>query len=149
MKTKNFLLGWLASFVVCFVLGYAWHEGIMSDFYTENFDRLPNPGINVGITAFAYLILTFLMTLIYALWNRGGNPVKEGLLLGLIVGILWSLPSPLMDMAFGVGITPSGILFDSGWQMIEEGIGGIVLAWSYQYLSLRSKTKEIIFNPPL
>jgi hypothetical protein len=148
MKIKSFLLAWLSAFVICLGLGYLWHNQIMVNFYSEHFERQPNPDVSVGITAVVYLILTFLMTLIYAVWNKGKKPLMEGLLLGIIVGVLWSLPSPLMDMAFGVGITLDGILFDTAWQVIEEGIGGVVMAWSYQYLSLRSKTKAISFNPP-
>lgn len=148
MKAKNFILAWFSTFVVCFALGYVWHEHFMSNFYIEHFERVQNPAINISLFAVAYAVVTFAMTFIYAYWHRGRWPLSEGLLLGLIVGLLWSLPAPLLDMAYGVGIGPGGIFIDSGWQMIEEGIGGVVMAWSYQYLSLRSKTKNVAFNPP-
>ena len=144
MKTKSFLLAWSSAFVVCFALGYLWHDEIMTNFYTEHFERQQNPDINVSVTAIAYLIITFLMTLIYSVWHKGKNPLIEGLLLGLIVGILWSLPAPLLDIAFGVGITPSGILFDSAWQMIEEGIGGVVLARVYQFSIVQRPEKSLL-----
>lgn len=149
MKTKNFILAWFSCFIVCFALGYFWHDNFMSNFYIENSERLPNPSINIGILSIAYLILTFLMTFLYNMLKKSRRPLLDGLLLGLITGLLWSLPSPLVDVAFGVGISPGGVFIDSAWQTIEEGIGGIVMAWSYQYLSLQSKTKTIIYNPPL
>lgn len=149
MKTKNFILAWLSSFVVCFALGYIWHENFMGNFYIEHSERLPNPNVDTAILSLAYIIVTFLMTLIYANWQKSKRPLTDGLLLGLITGMLWSLPSPLTDVAFGVGVSPGGIFIDSAWQMLEEGIGGMVMAWSYQYLSLKSKTKTIIYNPPL
>jgi hypothetical protein len=149
MKTKNFILAWLSSFIVCFVLGYIWHDNFMSNFYIENSERLPNPSMNITVLAVAYMIITFLMTFIYTNLKKSRRPLFDGLLLGLITGLLWSLPSPLVDVSYGVGISPGGILIDSAWQMIEEGLGGIVMAWSFQYVSLQSKTKTIIYNPPL
>lgn len=149
MKTRNFILAWFSSFIVCFILGYLWHNNFMSNFYIENSERLPNPSIDISILSVAYVIVTFLMTFLYTILKKSKRPLLDGLLLGLITGMLWSLPSPLVDVAFGVGISPGGIFVDSGWQMIEEGIGGVIIAWSYQYLLLRSKTKEIIFNPPV
>src|SRR5687768_4718236 len=149
MKTKNFTLAWLSAFIVCFALGYVWHEHIMSNFYIEYSERQPNPSIDTGIFAVAYGVVTFVMTFIYSYWLKGKRSLADGLILGLVIGLLWSLPAPLIDMSYGVGISPGGIFIDTGWQMIEEGIGGVVMAWSYQYLSLQSKTKTIIFNPPL
>jgi len=121
----------------------------MSNFYIENSERLPNPSIDVAILAVAYVIVTFLMTLLYTNMKKSRRPLADGLLLGLIIGLLWSLPGPLIDVAYGVGVSPSGIFVDSSWQMIEEALGGMVMAWSYNYLTLHSKTKNIIFNPPL
>jgi predicted permease len=121
----------------------------MSNFYIENSERLPNPSIDISILASAYVIVTFLMTLLYTNLKKSRSPLADGLLLGLITGLLWSLPGPLVDVAYGVGVSPAGIFVDSGWQMIEEAVGGLVMAWSYQYLTMRSKTKNIIFNPPL
>lgn len=149
MKTKNFILAWFASFIICFALGYFWHDNFMSNFYIENSERLPNPSINVGILSIAYIVITFLMTFLFINLKKSGRPLLDGFLLGLITGLLWSLPSPLVDVAFGVGVSPGAIFIDSAWQMLEEGIGGIVMAWSYQYLSLQSKTKTIMYNPPL
>jgi hypothetical protein len=149
MKTKSFILAWFSSFIVCFILGYVWHDNFMSNFYIETSERLPNPSIDIGILAIAYIIITFLMTFLYTNFKRSGRPLLDGLLLGLIIGMLWSLPSPLIDVAFGVGVSPGGIFIDSAWQMLEEGIGGIIIAWSYQYISVQSKIKTIVYNPPM
>lgn len=148
MKTKNFILAWFSAFVVCFALGYAWHEYFMADFYIEHSERLRNPAIDIRVFAVAYIIVTFLMTFLYTNWQKSKRPLIDGLLLGLVTGLLWSLPAPLIDVAYGVGVSLGGIFIDSGWQMLEEGVGGAVMAWSYQYLSLRSKTKTIIYDPP-
>jgi hypothetical protein len=149
MKTKNFILAWFSAFVVSFVLGYLWHDNFMSNFYIENSERLPNPSIDISFLAIAYVVITFLMTFLFVNLKKSKHPLLDGLLLGLVTGLLWSLPSPLVDVAYGVGIAPGAIFIDSAWQMMEEGMAGVVLAWSYQYLSLHSKTKTIIYNPPL
>jgi hypothetical protein len=149
MKTKNFILAWFSSFIVCFVLGYLWHDNFMSNFYIENSERLPNPSIDISILSLAYIIITFLMTFLYTNLKKSKRPLLDGLFLGIITGMLWSLPAPLLDVAYGVGVSPSGIFIDSAWQMIEEGLGGVVMAWSFNYITLQSKTKTIIYNPPL
>ncbi|NQV02477.1 MAG: hypothetical protein HQ542_07515 [Bacteroidia bacterium] len=78
----------------------------------------------------AYFILALLMAYIYSLCYKGGKPVIEGLKIGVIIGILWVFPHGLA-MA---GSHDTSIIYEiknALWHVIEQGIGGIIIALIY------------------
>ena len=61
---------------------------------------------------------------------KGGSPVKEGFRFGALIGLIWILP---LSMIFhGVWNLPlTGVIVDSAWHVVEEGIAGIAIGLVY------------------
>lgn len=85
----------------------------------------------IGILLVAYLILALLMAYLYTLIYKGGRPVSEGLKLGVIIGVLWVFPHGLaLAGAHNTSITYE--IKNALWHVVEQGIGGIIIALTYQ-----------------
>ena len=130
MNTKKLLLAWLATFVVTFVLAGLWHVVLLGDFYRTNDVALARAEQNMLFVALGQLILAFLMAFAYPIGYKGGSPVKEGFRFGALIGIIWMLPWSVQ--MHGLWNYPlAGIIVDSPWHVIQEGIGGIVIGLIY------------------
>jgi hypothetical protein len=78
----------------------------------------------------AYAILALLMTYIYPQGYKGGVPLKEGMRFGATMGLLWVLPMSVVMYAV-MGTSGTLIIVDSLWHVVEQGVGGIVIAYIY------------------
>lgn len=81
-----------------------------------------------------YLLLTSYsrcLCLIYILLiYKDETPVLNGLKFGMIIGALWVFPHGLA-MAGAHGDSILYIFKNTAWHMVEQGIGGIVVAFVY------------------
>ena len=131
MNTKKCLTAWIAGFLAMFILSGIWYMLIMEDFYKTNCYIPARENPMMLYIALGYLILALLMTYLYSMSYKEGSPTKEGLRFGVLIGMLWVLPNGLVLY----GATHSGtrllILVDTVWHLIEEGVGGIVIASIY------------------
>ena len=77
-----------------------------------------------------YLILDFLMALVYPMGYKGGSPLKEGFRFGALIGLIWVLPISVIDHGL-YNLPLTLVIVDSSWHVVQEGIGGIVIALVY------------------
>jgi hypothetical protein len=104
-----------------------WHNLIMANLYKDV--QAAHEGI--GLLLVAYLILAVFMAYLYPLIYKGKNPVLDGLKFGMIIGLLWVFPH---DLALA-GAHNTSIIYvikNSVWHMVEQGIGGIIIAFVYK-----------------
>lgn len=128
MKTKlsRLLTATLVGGLGMWVIAGLWHNLILPIF-NKNI-QAHHEGL--GLLLVAYFILSLLMTYIYSLSYKGGKPVIEGLKLGIIIGILWVFPHGLA-MASTHDTSIIYEIKNTLWHMIEQGIGGIIIALIY------------------
>ncbi len=130
MNVKKFVLAWVAATVVAFLLGGLWHQFLLVDFYGAQTQDLAREEPIMAFVMLGYLILAFLMALVYPMGYKGGSPVKEGFRFGALIGLIWILPVSLIF--HGVWDLPlTGVIVDSAWHVVEEGIAGIAIAFVY------------------
>ena len=129
MNVKKFFLAALAGFVVQFLLGGLWHMVIMGSKYDELLAHVSRETPNMGFIAVGVLVLSILMAYMYPHGYKGGPPVKEGMKFGIIIGILWVIPLQLIFV--GASNYPLGVVFLELWHVVEQAIGGIVIALVY------------------
>ena len=102
---------------------------IMKDFYMQHSpDMSDNP--NLMLILFGYLILALIMSYIFPKGQGSGGAIGEGLRFGMLMGLIWTLPHGIVVQA----AAEKGILFplaDSLWHMVEQGVGGIIMALIY------------------
>ena len=131
MNIKKLLMAGLASAVVMFLLGGGWHMALMGDFYTNHSTSVAKDPANIIYIVAGYFVLGFIMSYIYPQGYKGGTPWMEGLKFGLIIGIIWVLPHGLILYAVIESSDRTLMGVDTAWHLVEQGIGGIVIAMIY------------------
>ena len=133
MNTKKWLLGGLASLIVMLVLSFLWYQVIMGGFYKEktaDVARVQMETTHWLALVLGYLFLAFLMSYIYPIGYKGGSPAKEGLRFGIIVGLLvWLCANVILFAVYKLLLV--GIVVDILYHVVEQGVGGIVIAFIY------------------
>lgn len=124
---KKFAIATVASGVAMWAIAGVWHEVIMASLYEPT--HAEHEG--VAILFVAYLVLGAFMAYLYPKGFRNGGVIKGGFFFGAIIGLLWVFPHGLaMSGAHGAKI--AYVLKNSAWHMVEQGLGGIVVAWVYR-----------------
>ena len=131
MDTKKFLLASLAGAVAMFLLGGLWHAVLLKDFYAAQFGATVRSEPVVLFSFLGYLSLGILMSFVFPAGYKGGSTVKEGFRFGLLMGLMSHLPFSLVFYANTTSYTLNHVLLDGAWHVVEQGIGGIVIAAIY------------------
>lgn len=128
--TPNFKSLILSSFVggvVMWGVAGVWHEVAAASFFAE---RLGGEHQGVGMILVAYLILALLMAYLFPRVASTGKPLVEGIKFGALIGLLWVLPHGLVTAA-AHGEPLMYEFQNAAWHLIEQGIGGITIAFIY------------------
>jgi len=127
MFTKKMFAATILGGIGMWGLAGIWHELVMATFYSEAMEATHE---GTGIILLAYLVLAVLMAYLYPLVNQGNTPWKEGLRFGVIIGVPWVFPHELA-MAGAHGNPISYVLKNGLWHMVEQGVGGMIIASIY------------------
>lgn len=127
MPLKKLVLAAVVGGLAMWVLAGLWHELVAARFYAEETEATHE---GTGIILVAYLILGLLMAYLHGRVYRGGQPAVEGMKLGVVIGLLWVFPHELA-MAGAHGEPLSYVLKNAAWHLVEQGVGGIVIALVY------------------
>jgi len=133
---KKIIMSWLLSFLVMFGLAGIFNSIIIADFVSENISsELLQQSPNMIFIIAGYTLLALLMTLLFSrVVNENQYSVKYGFVFGVFSSIFWLLPYSLV--LHGVYNFPSiALLIDSGWALIEQGLGGVVIALVHKKLT--------------
>ncbi len=131
MNKTKMLYAWLAGAVGMVILGVIWHRFIMGGFYAEQGAAISRDEPNMLFVVFAIFVLALLMSYAFPIGYKGGSPVTEGLRFGAFMGLVAFLPFNLI--LHGVyNATLVGVLVDAAWHVVEQGVGGVIIALVYQ-----------------
>ena len=131
MNTKKYFLATLAFILIGFTIAILWHLVIFSAVYDSLKIYTITPIIPLGFLSFILEGLAFVY--VFSFYRRGKNPLKEGLVFGLIVyGIIMG----------GVGVLAEGakhyvtslstwLLIEGTFYLITGAIVGIVVGLIY------------------
>jgi len=139
MNPKKLILSAIASFAIMFVLSYLWYIVLMKDFYEttpvaatpEEVKAVIRPQVMVQYVALGYAILALLMAYIYPKGVEGDSKIANGLRFGMLMAVLWTLPTALMWHAFAELQSLTMIGVDTIYRIVEEGICGVAIAYIY------------------
>ena len=70
------------------------------------------------------------MAYIYPRGFKGGSFIKEGLTFGILMGLMVRVPQQVLYLGYGHGDI-SYVLTEAVWHMVEQGVGGIAIAYVY------------------
>jgi uncharacterized membrane protein len=127
MDYKRFVVAVILSFIVMFALSVAWNALVMGDLAREYGPSIMRDVPMTQWVVIGYLILSLLLTVAYAQSRVSGPRVLRGLKVGVLVGLLWSLPFGLV--LHGVAEYPLLlVIVNSAWALVEVGAGGIIVS---------------------
>ncbi len=122
MELKKWALATVAGGAGMWVLAGLWHMLIVPRFYVVE-NHASHEG--TGLILLAYLVLGLLMAALYPLYRKG-RPVLDGLMFGLVIGLLWVFPHELA-MAGAHGEPLPYVFKNAAWHLVEQGLGGIMI----------------------
>lgn len=129
---KVFIVAWLGSFLIMFVLSGLFNTLLVREFVESNIgsELLRNPP-SMTLIALGYIVLSFIMALIYPQFEQLKIfSAFRAFSYGVVFGIVWLLPYSLV--LHGVYNFPLvALVMDSGWALIEQGAGGLVIGFAY------------------
>ena len=138
MQGKGFITLWLIGAASMALASFGWHGWLLNDIA-----RLELPLVTiVPVFALAYLLIGFVLTsLCVRIELDIPSPVK-GLLIGGVLGFFLYLVAFLMGLSFQDAAASEHLLFDFAWQMIEQGIGGLVVGLLHQVVAGSASTQK-------
>src|SRR5213596_775035 len=105
MKTQKMLVAVILSFIAMFILAGVFHLIIMKEFFIEKIKINAAAGITgqleVQYAIVSYLILAVLMSIVYPIGYKGGSPLKEGLVFGILIGLICRVPWEVLELGYG------------------------------------------------
>ena len=127
MDYKRFVVAVILSFIVMFALSVAWDALVMGDLTREYGPSIMRDVPMTQWVVIGYLFLSLLLAVAYAQSRVSGPRVLRGLKVGVLVGLLWSLPFGLV--LHGVAEYPLlPVIVNSTWALVEVGAGGIIVS---------------------
>ncbi len=136
MKTAKFLLISLGVTLSIFTTNSLWYAVIMRNFYENSqgsWMQVSREHPSIPVIILGMFALSVLMTVLYPSVQMGiKSPLLANLVLGMLVGLIYVLPSSLYYYGTTNFLAFGPMAMDAGWHMIEEGIAGIVLGTLYQ-----------------
>lgn len=134
MDIKKLAIATIASFATMFVVGYLGHMYLLADFFANNTGIIGDVNREAPLIPFIALgsiTLAFLMSYMYPKGVEGTNHIMQGLKFGVIIGIIWIVPHTTILYGATTVFSKTFILGDSLWHLVEQGLGGVVIALVY------------------
>lgn len=115
---KKFIFATIVYSIITMILGFTWHFNFFPELYHSLgiYNREP-PIIPLGFSSM--IIQGLIMAYLYPRWYRGGNPIGQGILFGLVMGLFLFSVSTLANAA---KIHVSSM---STWLLIQTAFHGI------------------------
>ena len=85
MIRKKMLQAWLAGCVVMYIISVIWYLFIIGGYNETQFAAVVRQELSMTMIIVGYLVLTFLMSYIYPIGFKGGEPLQEGLRFGVLL----------------------------------------------------------------
>lgn len=130
MNVKKFIMALVAGFIVMMGVAYVFHVVLMKDSYDMWLKEVSRPEGRFQFILYSYLCLAALMAYIYPMGYKGGSPFGEGLKFGILMGLVCRLPLALV-MSATTNVVWQWVAVEAAWHCLEQGIGGIVIAYMY------------------
>jgi len=121
-----------------FGLFYLWHGFLLNDFKSL---ALPL-STYMGLAAIAYVLISLILTSLYQYVYIRKMKYK-GAMLGALLGFFIYFIAFIFGVSFNQGAIHY-VVVDFIWQMIEQGIGGVVIGFLYSLVTEMQKFSKQI-----
>lgn len=134
MLRKRFLISWISSTIFMFGLSFLWHGFVLNDLENLAFPLV----LFVGLSALTYVVIGFVLTFAFTYLSMGIKFKLKGIGIGAALGFFIYL------IAFTLGVSFAGsnlehVVADFCWQMLEQGLGGLIVSLIHKLAERRDK----------
>lgn len=130
MNYMKLIIAGVVSFAIMFGFGVLWHLLIFADYLQSQFIGIGRLDFLIPIIMGGEFIRSFLMAFIYPFGFKGGSPVKEGAIFGLLMG-LFTVPMNLITFGQFRFMNSQWLFVEGAFFIIQGIIGGIAIALIY------------------
>lgn len=123
---NKYFISWFLSLISMLSLSYVWHGVILNDLRNVNYP----PWYFFILLLLVYSIISFVLTAGFKYTAPQSNFVFKGFMGGVAIGFFIYLVAFTLGVSFKSGETKH-IVVDFLWQMIEQGVGGVVVAYVF------------------
>ncbi|MBS1637096.1 MAG: hypothetical protein JST26_14355 [Bacteroidetes bacterium] len=122
----RFFISWILAAVLMYVAFYVWHGLFLNDLSRISFSK----AVFMALAALVYLVISFV---IYRAFNsrlakKIYNQFLRGVLVGAALGFILFSVITVLGISFTKNVTFTYMVADCGWQVVEQCIGGIIVA---------------------
>lgn len=125
--SARFFISWIVSAVIMYVAFYVWHGVFLNDLNRITFSKT----LFLVLAALVYLVISFVLYKTFEskiLTKYIGSPMLKGVISGFGLGfVLFSIVT-VLGISFTKNINLTYILADCVWQIIEQCLGGVIIA---------------------
>lgn len=143
MLNLRFFIGWILSGIIMYAAFYLWHGVLSTDFY-----RIQYPvGIFMVLAAIAYLVISFVLYKVFELkfWKKlTHNLFLKGILSGILLGFILFALVTVLGVGFSQGLSLKILAIDLVWQLMEQMLGGLVIALAHMFIFVPELEEEHI-----
>ena len=128
---KKFLLAWGVYVVLTFAIAASWHLAIFKEVYDHlGIYTRKEPIIALGVLTM--VIQGTVMAYLYPLYYRGGKPLRQGALFGVIMGAFLGSYAVLADAAKNeVSSLSTWIALESVYYILQFAVVGAAIGLIY------------------
>jgi hypothetical protein len=123
---KKLFFSWLFSLISMLSLSYFWHGVLLNDLRNVNYPKW----YFFFLLLLVYSIISLLLTMGFKYVNPTKNTVFKGFLGGAALGFFLYLVAFTLGVSFKSGDTKH-VVVDFVWQMVEQGVGAVVIAYVF------------------
>lgn len=133
VDTKTFIKTFIAALVVMLGLAVLFYGLVLGRALDRLIDSaLLKPSLGFSCITLGYIALAVLMAWVYPHYRLDPGPFwQRGLQFGVVMALLWIFPLTLVLHGF-YRFPFSLVLLVTMWALVEQGAGGIVIAWVHQ-----------------
>lgn len=129
MNWTRFLLAAAGGLVALVAAGFIWHVLLLMDFYVEQTAKLRRAGeFELWWVILPDGLRALLLSYLYPIGYKGGNPAVEGLRFGVMMGLIVGFPLIASYFAYNFA-SPAFFWAEFSFYAIQGGLAGIVIAY--------------------
>lgn len=123
---KKLFFSWFFTLLSMLTMSYLWHGVVLNDLRNVNYPSW----YFFLLLLLVYSIISFVLTMAFNYAQPKKSAVAKGFIGGAAFGFFLYLVAFTLGVSFKSGETKH-IVVDFIWQMIEQGIGGMVVAYVF------------------
>ena len=123
----KFFLAVLSYIILSFAIAYPWHLIWFHDLYVSwGAVTRKEPIVMLGV--FTMIIQGSVIAYLFPRFQKGGNPIVEGVLFSWLIGlVIWSVMGPATAAKFNIEPVPTFLTYHTIFQILQFTLTGIAL----------------------